>query len=157
MATKQSINIATASEAWLAQVTQRHPWFVPARARLSQLRGESDPQLQLMTPWRIESSCTRTAVDAAAMVALSSDDVIDIFLTKDDLRIVAEEGEPVNEVQTEAELDDDDELVSEDLAEIYVAQGLHDKAIEIYRKLSLRNSEKSVYFAELIDRIENNN
>ena len=56
-----------------------------------------------------------------------------------------------------AELDDDDEVVTEELAEIYLAQGLCDKAIAIYRKLSLLNPEKSVYFAELIGKLENNN
>ena len=49
----------------------------------------------------------------------------------------------------------DDDLVTEDLAEIYLAQGLCDEAIAIYRKLSLLNPEKSVYFASLIDKIAN--
>ena len=49
----------------------------------------------------------------------------------------------------------DDDLVTEDLAEIYLAQGLYDEAIAIYRKLSLLNPEKSVYFASLIDKIAN--
>ena len=53
-------------------------------------------------------------------------------------------------------IDDDDEVVTEELAEIYLAQGLRDKSVAIYRKLSLRNPEKSVYFAELIGKIENN-
>ena len=88
---------------------------------------------------------------------LSSDDIIDRFLQEDDLRIVAADGEPEEEVRTAAELDDDDEIVSEELAEIYLAQGLCDKAIAIYRKLSLLNPEKSVYFAELIGKLENNN
>ena len=44
-----------------------------------------------------------------------------------------------------------------EVAEIYLAQGLCDKAIAIYRKLSLLNPEKSVYFAELIGKLENNN
>ena len=70
---------------------------------------------------------------------------------------MAEEGEVVEEVRTEAELSGDDDLVTEDLAEIYLAQGLCDEAIAIYRKLSLLNPEKSVYFASLIDKIANNN
>ena len=80
---------------------------------------------------------------------------IDRFLKEGGHRIVAEEGEVVEEVRTEAELSGDDDLVTEDLAEIYLAQGLCDEAIAIYRKLSLLNPEKSVYFASLIDKIAN--
>ena len=46
-------------------------------------------------------------------------------------------------------------LVTEELAEIYLAQGLCDEAVGIYRKLSLLYPEKSVYFAEIIGRIGN--
>ena len=103
------------------------------------------------------SSLRRAAVDASALTQLSSEEIIDRFLQEEDLRIVAGEGEPEEEVVLQPELDDDDEVVTEELAEIYLAQGLRDKSVAIYRKLSFAKSrKKSVYFAELIGKIENN-
>jgi hypothetical protein len=46
---------------------------------------------------------------------------------------------------------------SESLAEIMLKQGKTDKAIEMYRKLSLLNPEKSSYFALKIKQINKNN
>ena len=46
------------------------------------------------------------------------------------------------------------DLVSETLAEIYTGQMLFDKAIDTYKKLSLKFPEKSAYFAQLIDNLE---
>lgn len=43
-----------------------------------------------------------------------------------------------------------DGLVTEPLAELYVQQGKTDKAIELYKKLSLLNPEKRTYFASRI-------
>jgi len=50
-------------------------------------------------------------------------------------------------------ISNEDGLVSETLADIYIKQGKYDKAIEVYRKLSLRNPQKNVYFARKIDEI----
>ncbi len=47
----------------------------------------------------------------------------------------------------------EDGLMSESLAEIYVKQGKLDKAVEMYRKLSLRNPQKNAYFADKIKEI----
>ncbi len=96
-------------------------------------------------------------VDVERLTRVTSSDIIDRFLLKDAHRIVAEEGEVTHEIVTEAEFDEDDDMVSEELAEIYLAQGLNDMAKETYRKLSLLNPEKSIYFAGIISKIDSNN
>jgi hypothetical protein len=47
----------------------------------------------------------------------------------------------------------EDGLASESLADIYIKQGKLDKAIDMYRKLSLRNPQKNAYFALKIEEI----
>ncbi len=47
----------------------------------------------------------------------------------------------------------EEDLISESLAEILVKQQKYDKAIEMYKKLSLRNPQKSTYFARRIEEI----
>ena len=53
----------------------------------------------------------------------------------------------VNSIRSE------EDLVSESLAEIMIKQGKIDKAIEMYRKLSLRNPQKNTYFADKIEKL----
>ena len=148
---------ARPSAAEIGALVAACPWFIPGRILLGIVTGEEDPLTVLTAPWRAESSLRMPDVDASALDRLSSDEIIDRFLKEENLRIVAQEGEPEEEVQIRPELEDDDEVVSEELAEIYLAQGLRDRAVAIYRKLSLLNPEKSVYFAELIGKIDNNN
>lgn len=144
------------SDAMLDEMVERWPWFTAARIVRATLRGVTDERLALGEPYRNPSSLTLQPIDAQALTAMTADDLIDRFLREEDLRIVAEEGE-AGEIRTEAQLDEEDELVTEELARIYLAQGLHEEARAIYRKLSLRNPEKSVYFAELIEKTKQNN
>lgn len=47
----------------------------------------------------------------------------------------------------------EDGMVSEPLADIYAKQGKYDAAIDMYKKLSLRNPQKSAYFARKVEEI----
>ena len=110
----------------------------------------------------VQTLCSRPVLDAQLidverLTKITSEDIIDKFLRADSHRIVAEEGEVTQEIVVEAAFDEEDDMVSEELAEIYLAQGLKDMAKETYRKLSLLNPEKSIYFAEIISKIDSNN
>ena len=96
-------------------------------------------------------------IDIERLTQITSDDIIDRFLSKDNLRVVVDESADYEDVVISAELDDEDDLVSEELAEVYLMQGLKEEAKATYRKLSLLNPEKSVYFAGIISNIDSNN
>ena len=154
---KEFLSGAVAARGGLDAAVMAAPWFMPLRVMREVAMQVPDPLVTMLAPWRAESSLRRDEVDAAALTKRSSEEIIDTFLQERDLRIVAREDAPDVEVRLQPELDEDDEIVSEELARIYLAQGLRERAAAIYRKLSLLNPEKSVYFAELIRNIENNN
>ena len=82
-------------------------------------------------------------------------EVIDRFLAEEPKRMVPREGIPEGDISADS-VEEDDDMISEELAEIYRTQGLTERAKAIYTKLSLLYPEKSVYFAEIIDRINEN-
>ena len=137
----------------LQTLITRYPWWHAPRLAMARRRGhEGDAETQLLATLHPRLMLAPKEVNIEQMVHLTHDDLIERFLRRDDLRIVAQEGDAEDMSRVEIEADDD--MVSEDLAEIYEKQGLYSEAIDTYRKLSLLNSEKSVYFARLIAEIE---
>ena len=134
----------------LAQLdVERYPWCTTLRAV-----KQSDSELQrLLACSRGVGLLQLEGIDVERLSAVSHGELISRFLKLDDYRIVAQEGDVEDEVVTEAEFGDEDDLVSEELAEIYALQGLKLEAIEIYRKLSLLNPKKSAYFAAQIEKL----
>ena len=114
--------------------------------------------LNLATSGRVVPLLALQSVDIEKFLAAEpAVDLIDKFLQLESYRIIADERDESpsdRDILTEAEFDDEDDLVSEELAEVYISQGLKSEAIAIYRKLSLLNPKKSIYFAELIEQIE---
>ena len=128
-----------------------YPWCTTLRA----VKCADSPLQNLLATARGVGLLQLKGIDVERLAAVSNAELISRFLKMDDYRIVAEDGEVEAEVKTEADFDDDDDLVSEELAEIYAKQGLNSEAIEIYRKLSLLNPKKSAYFADQIEKLSN--
>ena len=126
-----------------------YPWCTTLRA----VKSADSPLQNLLATSRGAGLLQLEGIDVERLAAVSNAELISRFLKVDDYRIVAEDGEVDAEVKTEADFDDDDDLVSEELAEIYAKQGLNSEAIEIYRKLSLLNPKKSAYFAAQIEKL----
>ena len=156
MATKKITreNISTES---LAQLAKQYPWRGAAKVAL-EARGESVAQSIVYALRLRERNTPATqllkAIDSSELQRSQMLGIIDDFLREGEHRIVIDE-ERTDEIEPTEEVDDalEEEFVSEELAEIYAKQHLFDLAIEIYQKLSLQNSQKSVYFAELIDKL----
>lgn len=126
-----------------------YPWCTTLRA----IKCADSPLQSLLASTRGVGLLQLEGIDIERLAAVSDAELISRFLKLDDYRIVAEDGEVESEVKTEADFDEDDDLVSEELAEIYAKQGLNSEAIEIYRKLSLLNPKKSAYFATQIEKL----
>ena len=130
---------------------ERYPWCTLLRV----VSDNNTPLQRLLATNRGVSQMELLDIDVESLTEVTSGQLIDRFLKLDDYRIVAQEGDDAESIVTEADFNDEDDIVSEEIAEIYVAQGLKMQAIEIYRKLSLLNPKKSAYFADQIEKLSN--
>lgn len=85
---------------------------------------------------------------------LSKEEIVSRFIQKEP-SITRPQGEFFNPVNyAKQSVIDNETIVSETLATIFLRQGHMDKAIKVYEKLSLVFPEKSTYFANLIEKVK---
>ena len=83
----------------------------------------------------------------------SKSNIIDQFISKEPSISRSAKGEFYNPVEkAKKSIVEQEDIVSETLASIYIDQGLFEKAITMYEKLILKFPEKSSYFAALIEK-----
>ena len=115
------------------------------KERLAQIekdKQQNEPSLKI-DPHRVEEEVEPD---------MSANELIDVFI-KNEPRISRPLASFFNPVDAAREsIVDEENIVSETLAKIYFDQGKFEKSINIYRKLSLKNPEKSSYFAALIEK-----
>ncbi len=81
-------------------------------------------------------------------------DLIDTFINRAGSRVLRPDNEPLSGDDRSLEsLREDEEILTDTLAKIFVQQGYYLKAIHSYEKLSLKFPEKSVYFASQIEMV----
>jgi hypothetical protein len=81
-------------------------------------------------------------------------DLIDQFIRNSETRMIrADLASSSKEDLSLNSLKEDDEMLTETLARIYIQQGYYQKAMLSYEKLSLKFPEKSIYFASQIEMI----
>jgi hypothetical protein len=136
----------------LNRMIERWEWFTTARRARALITGEPDPALTLpLMFWpttvptaavgmTIADPTTRKEIAAEATPTLDLDarkqaarEIIDRFIAHGGYRI-----DPAGEeIQAKVDVDIDPEMVTEELAQIYLSQGMREEAEKIYRTLNL--------------------
>lgn len=155
---------------WLAKTRKEHeqifqPYAHPnagkvkAQAQNNQQQERAEFQQQyvehifhIQTPFEVADHLAE--YPSAEIKDAKGAEIIERFL-KEDPTIKPPKPEQIdNENKAKKSAEDNYDLVSETLAKIYIEQMLYHKAIDTYKKLSLKYPEKSRYFADLIQSIE---
>ena len=147
----------------LEEIADRYPWFILGKSLLSagyrDLPDTDDRKRRLNRETALHAlACNFRPIRSVPQQEQSGTmQIIDRFLARPPKRIVPPprpaEGDPEAEDLAAANKACA-EIASETLAEIYERQGLFDRSIDIYRKLSLKFPEKSIYFANRITQLQ---
>jgi len=154
---------------WLAKTRKEHeqifqPYAQPKPAIIKQQQAGQQQErrefqqqyvehiFHIQTPFEVADHLAE--YPAAEFKDAKGAEIIEKFL-KEDPTIKPPKPEQIdNENKAKKSAEDHYDLVSETLAKIYIEQMLYHKAIDTYKKLSLKYPEKSRYFADLIQSIE---
>lgn len=145
---------------WLAKTRKEHQSIFQPYAVQKTRTEQQNPELQQQYVehiFHLQSPLTGEPLlpeSADAKPAGKEFELIDSFI-KNDPQITPPKAEQIDtENKAKKSAEDQNDLVSETLAHIYIEQMLYDKAIDTYEKLSLKFPEKSRYFADLIQSIQ---
>ncbi len=149
---------ALGKDAWSEDKYAAQALYAPCRRKVFEIMRSSEkvvPEAQQSTSTPKKTASKQVYIiggdyfsaDQYAATRKEEDNIFSSFIAK--AKEVSAEG------STFVESTDSTDFCTEELAKVYLQQGYPDKAKEIYSKLSLRIPEKSIYFASLIEKIDN--
>jgi len=118
-------------------------------------KQQTPPDVVAMPPQDVvikEETTDDVVKSEAEKEATSYNDLIDVFL-KSNPKIIPND-DRVYHVDLSESLEENQDIATDTLAEIYASQGHIDKAVEIYEHLVLKYPEKHIYFAAQIERLK---
>lgn len=143
---------------WLAKTRKDHEQIF--RPFVSPIKQGSTPDLQhqyVEHIFHIQAPFVQTdeaGGEASLQPHTKGNDIINNFIKNEPQIKPLKPDQINNENKAKSSAEDNYDLVSETLAEVYIEQMLYHKAIDTYQKLSLKIPEKSRYFADLIQSLE---
>ena len=145
---------------WLSKTRKNHeqifrPFVSPAKltsptAALQQQYVENIFHLQTSFSENTEEE----SYNGPPKVLSKENELVENFIKNDPQIKVPKPDQINNDNKAKKSAEDNYDVVSETLAQIYIEQVLYHKAIDTYQKLSLKFPEKSRYFADLILSLE---
>ena len=127
-----------------------------AKTKSASAKTKAEPKSKTTAKSSSAKASARSAAPSSAYI--DPNELIDRFLSNNSDRDLAIHPDDSRDYEAfnpdRGSLNEDWSMGSETLAQIYLKQGAPDKAIEIYRSLSLKFPEKNRYFAGLIREAE---